>query len=130
MNQKIARLLTIALGCVVLFSKSAHAQERHGFDRVPLSVAIGVNVAGTFADLYTTNNALNRGAVEGFGAAAGSTSIGKVAAFRITTSGVFTVCSILLDREGHHTAARILAYGAGGAGFAAAWHNTGVARGK
>ena len=85
MNQKFFGLLVVALGCVVLFSKSAHAQERHGFDRVPLSVAIGVNVAGTFADLYTTNSALNRGAVEGFGAAAGSTSIGKVAAFRITT---------------------------------------------
>jgi hypothetical protein len=112
----------VAVLLFVSLAVSAHAQER-----MPLSLSIGVNAAGTVADLYTTHQALGRGAQEAFGAEAGG-GMPRIIALRVGAAAVFTYLQLYLDTHGHQKAARWVGFGAGGAGFAAAWHNTQVMR--
>jgi len=92
-----------------------------------LSLHYGIVVGCNAADLATTFQAFNRGAVEGNGVVSGQPRA-TLALSKASATAAVVLAAKLLDDRGHHRAARILAIADAGVTCAAAVHNTQVRR--
>jgi hypothetical protein len=125
MNHKFAKLLIVALGCVVLISKSAHAGPMRDASWATLAVGQG-------GDIYTTYHNLPMGGgrcVElNSGVYGSNPNLGRLLLGKAVFAVPLTAASIALDRKHDktaHTAANILRFAAGGVGgVATGWNLT------
>lgn len=86
-----------------------------------------VMVLGNVADLWTTQQAFTRGAVEGNGMIGGNPIV-KIAAMKVSFTFAVALAMKTLAAHGHPKAARVLGYVDGGLTFAVSAHNHRVAR--
>lgn len=89
--------------------------------------AYSVMVAGNVADLVTTKQAFDRGAVEKNPVLSGR-GFGEIVAVKAVSVFVASLMVHRLQAQGHPRAARIAAWFDGGVGFTVAIHNARVAR--
>lgn len=113
-----AVLIAACLCC----ASSASAQEIK-----PDWTAYTVMVSGNVADLWTTQQAFNRGGHEGNGITATS-QIGPLAVSKVSAVVGVGLAMRLLERHGHPKLAKFVGFIDGGVTFSAALHNRGVGR--
>jgi hypothetical protein len=99
----------------------AVAEPTHGLGLSPYVFLIVPNIA----DVWTTKNAMDRGAVEG-SPLMPNARFSTIVLNKLIWVGSITAAVRLLDRRGHRNWARGLAFVGGGAAGFAAWHNVGV----
>ena len=92
-----------------------------------LGLHFGIVVGCNAADLTTTYQAFNRGAVEGNHIVAGQPRV-TLALTKASATAAVVLAAKLLDEHGHPRAARVVAFVDAGVTCAAAAHNTRVAR--
>lgn len=107
---------------LVLASTAVHAQ-----DRLTPAAPYLVMVAGNVADLWTTQSAIGRGALETNPVLAGS-SRATLALAKVGGTVAFAVVMRALEAHGHPTIAKWFGYVDGAAMFAVAAHNARVQR--
>lgn len=113
------RTLTLSL-VALLMASTVHAQDTpHRLANIAPYVAM---ISGNVADLVTTKNAFDRGAVEGnpLTGFSGQQRIAPLLAEKVVATALEAYMMHALERSGHPRIAKVMGYAAGTVTFSAA----------